>query len=119
MLFFVMFSPISLNNWCKDHNDYSGEYEYDYDYPNPCDIDETAYDSSSDDNDNCLHTDFMNIPIVNELQEYSNATKFKPCCEMGPNTKHGYLHNDQCEVNIVNHIASWTQFAILIIISSY
>ena len=89
----------SFNNWCEDNDDDYGDYA-DYDYPDDCDFEKTVYDSPSD--DTCQHYDFTNIPKVNNLPKYSNTTIFRPCCEMEPNTKHGYLHQDMCEVNVIS-----------------
>ena len=94
-----------FNNWCEDSDDDSGnDYYYDYD---DCDIEKTVYDTGSD--DSCQHGEFTNIPKVNELSKYSDSTKYRPCCEIESKMKHGYLHKDQCEVNIVNHFNNLIQ----------
>ena len=57
----------------------------------------TPYDSGC--NDQCSHEDFKKNKIVNGISKYANSAIFRPCCDMGEDTKHGYLYGDDCEVS--------------------
>ena len=74
---------------------FSTDYDYDYDYVpiDHCDTKKTSYDLNE--NGQCNHTFFNQLPQITAIEQFSGTKKMKQCC---PN--HGYLHSDNCEVTI-------------------
>ena len=97
------FLKFNLNPFYEDDCEYDFEYNVD-----KCDHEETFYDNPCDKVVNtCRHRDLSSISMVDDLSKYDDISEFRSCCEMEPSTGHGYLFNDDCEVNNINFISKY------------